>query len=101
METTPAFDTEAIKDACQRYGVRRLQVFGSVLSEHFDPQASDVDFLVDFLPGRGDMFDDYFGLREALATIVGRRVDLVVARAVRNPYFRAAAFNSAQDLYAA
>jgi len=101
METTAAFDTEAIKDACQRYGVRRLQVFGSVISERFDPQDSDVDFLVDFLPGRDDLFDDYFGLREALAAIVGRPVDLVVSRAVRNPYFKAAAINSAHEIYAA
>lgn len=94
-------DLEAIRRACEQHGAQRLRVFGSVLSDHFDPEHSDIDFLVDFLPGRGDMFDDYFGLREALAEIVGREVDLIVARSVRNPYFKASAFNSAQDVYAA
>lgn len=49
----------------------------------------------------GTMFDDYFGLRKALTDIVGHQVDLVVGRAVRNPYFKAAAFNNALDVYAA
>jgi predicted nucleotidyltransferase len=67
----------------------------------FDPATSDVDFLVEFLPDRPDRLDDYLGLKEALAQIVGRDVDLVVADAVRNPYFRASAFGRAQDVYAA
>lgn len=101
MDATTSLDIEAIRNACQQHGVRRLQVFGSVLSDNFDPHRSDVDFLVDFLPERSDMFDDYFGLRETLSEIVGQPVDLVVARAVRNPYFKAAAFNNAVDVYAA
>ncbi|WP_147916175.1 nucleotidyltransferase family protein [Ruania zhangjianzhongii] len=101
MDTASHLDIEAIRHASKRYGVQRLRVFGSVLEDHFDPARSDIDFLVDFLPGRDDAFDDYFGLREALTEIVGRDVDLVVARTVRNPYFKAAAFNSAQDVYAA
>lgn len=101
MNATMLLDIEAIRRACKQHGVQRLRVFGSVVSDGFDPERSDIDFLVDFLPARGDMFDDYFGLREALAEIVGRDVDLIVARAVRNPYFRSSAFNSAQDVYAA
>lgn len=56
---------------------------------------------MDFHPNREDRLDDYLGLRDALAEIVGRDVDLVVADAVRNPYFKKAAFGSAQDIYAA
>lgn len=93
------FDVEAIQGACERYGVARLRVFGSAVSDHFDPEHSDLDFLVDFLPGREGLFDDYFELREALVQIAGRNVDLVVARAVRNPYFKASALSSAQDVY--
>ena len=101
MNAATLLDIEAIRLACEQHGVQRLRVFGSVLSDRFDPEHSDIDFLVDFLPGRSDMFDDYFGLREVLAEIVGREVDLIVARAVRNPYFKASAFKSAQDVYAA
>lgn len=93
-------DREAIARACERFGVARLRVFGSALTDRFDPGHSDVDFLVDFLPGRGDRFGDFFGLREALIVVVGREVDLIIADAVRNPYFKGSALKIAQDIYA-
>ena len=101
MNVAILLDLDAIGRACRRYGVQRLQVFGSVLTDRFDPERSDVDFLVDFLPNRSDPFDDFFGLREELTQIVGREVDLVVARSVRNPYFKAATVRTARDVYAA
>jgi len=94
-------DLAAIARACERFGVERLRVFGSILGDRFDAERSDVDFLVDFLPGNDDLFTDYFDLKAELERIVGREVDLVDASAVRNPYFRASAFGSAQELYAA
>ena len=37
---------------CQRYGIRRLEVFGSLAqATDFDPARSDADFLVEFVPG--------------------------------------------------
>ena len=101
MDAAPTFDHAAIERACNRFGVARLRVFGSAVTDRFDPDRSDVDFLVDFLVDREDPFGDYFGLREELSVIVGREVDLVVASAVRNPYFKASALASARDLYAA
>jgi predicted nucleotidyltransferase len=101
MVAAVPLDTDAISRASERFGVRRLRVFGSVLTDHFDPATSDVDFLVEFLPDRPDRLDDYLGLKEALAQIVGRDIDLVVADAVRNPYFRASALSRAQEVYAA
>lgn len=94
-------DVEAIERACKQYGVARLRVFGSAVTDGFDPERSDVDFLVDFIPDNDNLFDDYFDLKAELERIVGREVDLVDASAVVNPYFRASAFGSAQDLYAA
>ena len=101
METAVPLDTEAIRRACERHGVKQLRVFGSVLTDRFDPKTSDVDFLVTFQPERENLFDDYFDLKFELERIVDRGVDLVVERSVRNPFFRAAAFGSARELYAA
>lgn len=101
METAVFLDVEAIRRACERYGVERLRVFGSVLTDRFDPKTSDVDFLVTFQPERDNLFHDYFDLKFELERITGHPVDLVDASAVRNPYFRATAFASAQELYAA
>ncbi len=43
---------------------------------------SDVDFLVDFKPGRG-LYDDYVGLLRLLRSLTGKRVDLVKTEYVR------------------
>lgn len=101
MEATSFLDLEAIENACKKYGVERLRVFGSMLTDSFDPQHSDVDFLVTFQPGRKNLFHDYFDLKFELERIVGRSVDLVMERAVKNPFFRASAVETAQELYAA
>ena len=101
METARLLDIEAIRRACEQFGVQRLRVFGSVLTDRFNPETSDVDFLVDFQSGREDLFRDYFDLKFELERIVGRGIDLVMERSVTNPFFKASAFGNAQDIYAA
>ncbi len=74
---------------CRRFHVRRLDLFGSAADRRFDPTRSDLDFLVAFedLP-EGAYADAYFGLREALAGLFGREVDLLTEPALENPYLR-------------
>jgi predicted nucleotidyltransferase len=91
-----------IEALCRRHKVRRLEVFGSAASGRFDPQTSDLDFLVDFHPiGPIESADAYFGLLEALQALLQRPVDLVMTRAITNPYFLRAVEASRQVLYAA
>lgn len=94
-------DRDEIARIARARGVRRLRVFGSVVSDKFDPARSDVDVLVDLADRTGDRFDAYFGLKEDLERVFGRPVDLVMAEAVRNPYFREHALAVAEELYAA
>ncbi|WP_291279295.1 nucleotidyltransferase domain-containing protein [Galactobacter sp.] len=101
MQTAIHLDVDAIARACEEHGVERLRVFGSVLTDRFDPASSDVDFLVTFLPGREDLFHDYFEFKSDLERIVGNDIDLIMERAVKNPYFKAAALKGSQDVYAA
>ena len=93
---------DAVADLCKRFRVRRLDLFGSAAAGEFDPGSSDLDFLVEFdeIPS-ADYADAYFGLLEALAGLFGRRVDLVVARSVKNPYLRESIQRSRTLLYAA
>ena len=87
---------------CRRYRVRRLDVFGSAAAESFDPQTSDLDFLVEFHSLRpGERADTYFGLLEGLQDLFQRPVDLVMVRAISNPYFRRAIEQTREVLYAA
>lgn len=101
MDAAPLLDRAAIASACRRYGVARLRVFGSAVTGQFDPERSDVDFFVDFLPDVHDLLGNYLALNAELERIVGRKVDLIMSDAVENPYFAAQAFHAAQDIYAA
>ena len=90
-----------IPDLCRRYDVSRLELFGSATSEGFDPERSDLDFLVEFDADSSRLFDRYFGLKESLEALYGRRVDLVTTASLRNPYFISAINKSRQLVYAA
>jgi len=88
---------------CRRFGVRRLDVFGSAArAEDFDPEQSDLDFVVEFehLPA-GRYYHAYFELKEGLETLFGRPVDLVTEESIRNPYLRASIEKGRRPLYAA
>lgn len=87
---------------CERFGVRRLELFGSAATGAFDPASSDVDFLVDFDTGkRIGALEQYFGLKEALEAMLGRPVDLVEEGASSNRYFLESVNESRRLLYAA
>lgn len=87
---------------CGRYGVRRLEIFGSAARQDFDPHASDLDFLVEFDDSpKGHSFDAYGAFKEELASTFRRSVDLTEPGAVQNPCFRAAIERDRQLVYAA
>ena len=93
---------EELDRLCQRFRVRKLEVFGSAAAGSFDDRTSDLDFLVEFgeLPA-GEHFDAYFGLLGALQELFDRPVDLVMTRAIKNPYFLQSAARTRTVLYAA
>jgi predicted nucleotidyltransferase len=94
---------DAVKKLCRQYRVRRLELIGSSMTaEEFDAQKSDIDFLVEFGPlKQGEYADTYFGLLESLESLFNRHVDLVMVRAVKNPYFLESINKSRKVLYAA
>jgi len=90
-----------IPDLCRRYGVARLELFGSAAGDAFDPQRSDLDFLVEFDADSSRLFDRFFGLKESLEALYGRPVDLVAAGSLQNPYFIEAVNKTRRVVYAA
>ncbi len=93
---------DAIRKACARFHVARLDVFGSVLRDDFEPGRSDIDFLVDFGPmSPYDKPDAYFGLLDELRSILGTEIDLVMVGALKNRYLRDDVNRTKQQLYAA
>ena len=90
-----------IPGLCRRYGVARLELFGSAATDAFDPQRSDLDFLVEFDANPGGLFKRYFGFKESLEKLYGREVDLVMVGAMRNPYFIESVNKTRRLVYAA
>ncbi len=78
---------DALPPLCEKYHVERLYAFGSVLTDHFDPE-SDVDLIVAFrnMPVE-EYADNYFDFKFSLQDILQRPVDLLEQQAIRNPYF--------------
>ena len=74
-----------IAEICRRNHVRQLFVFGSAAREDFNPKRSDVDFLVEFdeMPGGCRSSSE---LEEELVQLLGRDIDLIVRRFLKNPY---------------
>lgn len=81
--------------------MQKIEVFGSAAGDSFDPTRSDLDFLVTFNElGPNQHADAYFGLLEDLQELFDRPVDLVVASAIQNPYFRQTVESSRKLVYA-
>jgi len=101
MHADIAEKRDALAELCRRYGVARLEVFGSAArGVDFDPKKSDFDFLVQF-EQRTDLspLEQFFGFSEALEELLGRRVDLVEPSAIQNPYLRASINRSREVVY--
>jgi len=91
---------KALIDLCQKYHVKRLDVFGSAASGDFD-QSSDIDFLVEFdSTVTQRRFDNYFDLQRALRQLFGRPIDLVEPGGLRNPYFIRRVNQTRREVYA-
>jgi predicted nucleotidyltransferase len=103
MHADIAEKREAISELCRRYGVARLEIFGSAArGTDFDPETSDADFLVEFDKVSGiSPLNQHFGFADELEKLLGRSVDLVQPSAIENPYLRAAIDRSRELIYGA
>ncbi len=72
---------------CQALDIKRLDLIGSASRDDFCPESSDIDVLVQF-EGSSDLFHRYFELKARLESLFGRKVDVIQAGAVKNPYVR-------------
>ena len=85
-ETALALPQADIEEFCRRNHIRKLSLFGSVLTPRFRPE-SDIDVLVEFEPGSKTTLFDVAGMELELTEKLGRKVDLRAAGDL-NRYFR-------------
>ncbi len=77
---------DQIRTLCDQNKVKRLFVFGSVLTDRFN-ESSDVDLLVDIAqPDPFDYAESYFDLKFKLQDLLKRPVDLLEEKSLKNTY---------------
>lgn len=92
--------TEHLASFCQKWKVRELALFGSVLRDDFGPN-SDIDVLVELMPNHGLSLFDWVDMIDELKVIFGRSVDLVSKRGLRNPFLRHEILSTREVIHAA
>lgn len=88
---------DAIITFCEKYPIRKLSLFGSVLRDDFRPD-SDVDVLVEFMPGARISYFDLATMEIELGAILGRKVDLREPEELSR-YFRQKVVDTAMLIY--
>jgi uncharacterized protein len=90
-------DEKRISKFCRKNHIRRLALFGSVLTRGFRAE-SDLDILVEFEPGHIPGLA-FFKMEKELSEILGRKVDLNT-RDFLSPDFRDQIASEAETVYA-
>jgi predicted nucleotidyltransferase len=96
----PRVDFRKLAELCERYRVKTLYLFGSVLSDAFDAK-SDVDVMFEpegAVPG----YFEQMKMTDELESLFGRPVDLITRRAVElstNPLRKESILRSARVVY--
>lgn len=91
----------ALADLCRRFGVVRLDLFGSAVTGRFDPVRSDLDFVAEFARPAPtvEYADRFLDFANELEKILGRPVDVVSATALRGSRLGSAIESDRQNVY--
>jgi len=90
-----------INQLCLQNGVKELYAFGSVLTKEFK-NGSDIDLLVDFLQlSPTEYAKSYFNLKFSLKELLGRDIDLLEVRSLKNTFLNQEISKTKHLLYAA
>lgn len=96
-----ADNLEPIRDLCRQHGIQRLNLFGSATTGAFDPETSDLDFIVDLGEYTSGTDFRYIDLIGDLESILGHSVHMITESSIRNDYFREAVDRQRVNLYEA
>jgi predicted nucleotidyltransferase len=94
-----AIEPRTLGEFCRRHRVKRLSLFGSVLRGEDRPD-SDLDLLVEFLPGQRIGLIGLAAMERELSVLAGRKVDLRTPGDL-SPRFREEVLRTAAVQYAA
>lgn len=80
-------EREHLYHLCRQHKVAKLYLFGSALTEKFDVEKSDLDFMVELLPmeplENGETLMEFWAGLEGLFP---RKIDLLTETSLKNPF---------------
>lgn len=77
-------------DLCRSHKVSKFYAFGSSITDHFDPNKSDIDIVIKVdIDDPLDRGDTLLSLWDKLEALFKRKVDLLTEDSIRNPYLKA------------
>jgi len=87
---------------CKMHRVESIALFGSAAKESMH-EKSDIDFLVQFSDEIDvlEYADNFFSLLEQLENLMGKKIDLVSTKSLKNPILIEEINHSKIELYAA
>jgi len=98
MNKTISIHKAKIADFCKRHHIKRFAIYGSALRSDFSPE-SDIDVLVDFVPGHTPGFFKLFEMEGELSDLFGgRKIDLRTPQDL-SLYFRNRVIEGAEVQY--
>lgn len=100
MHKSLNLDQSTLARICEQHHIRRLALFGSQIKGTAGPD-SDIDLLVEFLPGARPTLLDVAQIEIDLSQVLGgRKVDVRTAQDL-SPYFRDEVVRTAEVQYVA
>jgi uncharacterized protein len=94
------FDRDVLADVCRRRHIRRLSLFGPVL-KGVERVNSDVDLLVEFVPGKEPGLLGLAEIEAELSTLLGGRPTDLRTPQDLSKHFRSEVLRTAEVQYAA
>lgn len=85
---------------CKTHQVGKMYAFGSSITDHFNPEKSDIDVLVKIdIADPADRGDALLSLWNGLELFFKRKVDLLTEESIRNPYLRSSIDRTKKLIY--
>ena len=95
---------DKIQVFCEKWGITKLEVFGSAIRDDFDPESSDIDLLMtvgDEPPKKISLLDEV-RMENEISRIFDRKVDLLwrtVVESDRNPLRKRSILERTEVIY--
>lgn len=91
---------EAFKTLCKMHSVKSLYAFGSAISDNFNDQTSDIDFVVEIdTEDPIDRGEKLMSLWDSFELFFHRKVDLLTDASIKNPILRQSIDSTKELIY--